>query len=98
MATKVKDISVRVGEYQSGTETKGRFRTIGSLMRSDDGNEFILLDVLSLDSKLVTLYSRSSKKFEDKILCSLFEPRGADDKKKSSDGPPAAAADDDTPF
>jgi len=45
MPTKIRDIAVKTGEYtdQNG-QTKGRYQNVGSLMKSDDGGEFIILN------------------------------------------------------
>lgn len=44
-AQKIRDIAVKTGEYtdRSG-QTKGRWQNVGSLMKGDDGNEFIILN------------------------------------------------------
>jgi len=44
MATKIRDIAVKTGEYQDNQgQTKGRWQNVGSLMKNDDGGEFIIL-------------------------------------------------------
>ena len=47
MATKIRDVTVKTGEYQDRNtgETKGRWQNVGSLMRNDDDQSyFIVLD------------------------------------------------------
>lgn len=45
MATrKIKDLAVVVGQYQSGNDTKNRYLNVGSVMETDSGGKFILLD------------------------------------------------------
>lgn len=41
---KVKDVAVVTGTYEKNGETKKRYKNVGSVMRGDDGNSFILLD------------------------------------------------------
>ena len=42
---KIRDIAVKTGEYQDAQgQTKGRWQNVGSLMRNDDGGEFIILN------------------------------------------------------
>lgn len=44
MAKKIRDIAVKTGEYQDQSgQTKGRWQNVGSLMKNDDGGEFIIL-------------------------------------------------------
>lgn len=44
-AQKIRDVAVKVGEYQDrqSGQMKGRWQNVGALMRGDDGNEFIIL-------------------------------------------------------
>jgi hypothetical protein len=44
MATKIKDLVVKTGEYQSQGQTKSRWQNVGSLMQNDDGGQFIILN------------------------------------------------------
>ena len=42
---KIRDLAVKVGEYTDAQgKTKGRYQNIGSLMKTDDGGEFLILD------------------------------------------------------
>lgn len=94
---KVKDISVKVGTYAGANgEEKGRYRNIGAIMRQDDGREFMMLDVMALDSKLVNLNARATKRVEDKIMCSLFDPRPPGGRPATSGEEPPEG--DDIPF
>jgi hypothetical protein len=43
MATKLKDLAVKTGEYTKNGETKGRYESVGAIMESDDGGLFVLL-------------------------------------------------------
>jgi len=45
MATKIREIAVKTGEYQDrqSGQMKGRWQNVGSLMKNDDGGEFIIL-------------------------------------------------------
>lgn len=44
-AQKIRDVAVKVGEYQDrqSGKMKGRWQNVGALMKGDDGNEFIIL-------------------------------------------------------
>jgi hypothetical protein len=64
MAEKTHDISVVVGTYERDGETKKRRKTIGSVMRSDNGS-FLLLD------RTFNLAAIPSDR--DTVLCSLFK-------------------------
>lgn len=44
MSKKIKDLAVKLGAYQKDGETKHRFQNVGVVLKSDDGNTFILLD------------------------------------------------------
>lgn len=45
MATKMRDLVVKTGSYTDNQgKEKGRWQNVGSLMRSDDGGEFIILN------------------------------------------------------
>lgn len=89
MATKLKDIAVKVGEYQNANgETKARYMNIGAIMKSDDGNEFLLLDVLALNPMLASMHMSATKRRESSVLASLFDVRERKEK-------PAATPDDD---
>lgn len=75
-ATKLKDIAVKVGEYTNASgDTKGRYINVGAIMKSDDGNEFALLDVLALNPMLASMHMSATKRRESSVLASLFTPR-----------------------
>jgi len=45
MAKKIRDIAVKTGEYTDGQgQVKGRWLNVGSLMKGDDGGEFVILN------------------------------------------------------
>lgn len=71
MANKTHDIAIRVGEYTKPDGTTGhRTRTIGRLMRADDGRPFILINAEALSTQLFAL---ARKKGDDSIILSCFE-------------------------
>lgn len=70
MATKTHDICIKVGEYEKDGQKKSRNRTIGRLMKSDDGHPFILLNAEVLSTPLFAL---SRKKGDDSVILSCFE-------------------------
>jgi hypothetical protein len=98
MATKIQDILVTVGTYEKDGQQKFRSRNIGSIWKNDDGHCYAQFDVLALDSKLVALNSRATKKVEDKIFASLFDVKPADPGSKSAAAPAHADDEEDIPY
>lgn len=75
MPSKVKDLAVKTGTYQNRAgETKNRYKNIGSIMQSDDGSQFILLD------RTFNPAGVNNPDNRDTLLISIFDPReeGAD--------------------
>lgn len=69
-AQKIKDLAVKVGSYTDGQgQEKGRYQNVGSLMRSDDGNEFIVLNRWFNPAGVPNPENR------DSVLISCFEPK-----------------------
>ena len=69
-AQKIKDLAVKVGSYTDGQgQEKGRYQNVGSLMRSDDGNEFIVLHRWFNPAGVPNPENR------DSVLISCFEPK-----------------------
>lgn len=69
-AQKIKDLAVKVGSYTDGQgQEKGRYQNVGSLMRSDDGNEFIVLNRWFNPAGVPNPENR------DSLLISCFEPK-----------------------
>lgn len=66
---KIKDLCVVVGEYEKDGQTKKRWQTIGALMETKDGGQFILLD------PLVNLAAVQREDGRDRVMVSLFEPK-----------------------
>lgn len=87
MATKTHDIAIKVGEYEKDGQKKSRSRTIGRLMRSDDGRPFILLNAECLSTQLFAL---SRKKGDDSVILSCFdaEPKSAAPESHEADDEP----------
>ncbi len=67
---KLKDLCVVVGEYEKDGQTKKRWQTIGALMETKDGGQFVLLD------PLVNLAAIQREAGRDRIIVSLFDPKG----------------------
>ena len=67
---KLKDLCVVVGEYEKDGQTKKRWQTIGALMESRDGGQFVLLD------PLVNLAAVPRDAGKDRVMVSLFDPKG----------------------
>ena len=79
------DLVVKVGEYESGGETKGRFENVGVVMEGDKG-PYILLRR--------TFNPAGVKGQEDResIMVGMYEPKAKEAKAKNPD------ADDDVPY
>ncbi len=71
-AKKVKDLAVKTGSYTVNGETKGRYKNVGSMMKSDDGSYFLLLD------KTFNPAGVPGDPDRDNILISVFDLREAD--------------------
>lgn len=102
-AKKVKDLAVKTGSYTVNGETKGRYKNVGSMMKSDDGSYFLLLD------KTFNPAGVPGDPDRDNILISVFDLREADGQQAqrapaqqrqapASSAPAGGAADDDIPF
>ena len=85
MAKKLYDLSVRVGEYQSNGETKGKYQTVGTMFEGDDGKYFLTL------ARWFNPGGVPFKDGSDSIFVSCFEPR-------AKGAPVGKKNDDDTPF
>ncbi len=67
---RTKELKVKHVTYQNKEgETKNSYRTVGSLMESEDGNKFIMIDP--------TFNFAAVKRDEgrDMVLVSMFEPK-----------------------
>lgn len=108
-AKKVKDLAVKTGSYTVNGETKGRYKNVGSMMKSDDGSYFLLLD------KTFNPAGVPGDPDRDNILISVFDLRddaaagggsggargGAPQRQRpeqAAAGPANTAQDDDIPF
>lgn len=99
-AKKIRDLAVKTGSYtdRDGT-TKGRYKNVGSLMESDDGSKFILLDTTFNPAGVPNPDNR------DNVLISIFELKDSDGGQRQQSAPaqrqaPAQAPvnEDDIPF
>lgn len=73
MSAKIKyNITVKVGTYEKAGETKGRYKTVGSVMEKDDGSRFLLID------PLFNFAGVKREENRDMIICSLMEPKEKD--------------------
>lgn len=71
--TKIKDIVVKVREYQDNQgNKKAQWANVGTLMRGDDGNEFILLDRHFNPAGIANPENRGN------VLLSMFDPKPRD--------------------
>lgn len=98
-AKKVKDLAVKTGSYTVNGETKNRYKNVGSLMKTDDGNFFILLDTTFNPAGVPNPDAR------DNVLISVFDLREADGQRPQQaaapaqrQAPAADVRDDDVPF
>ncbi len=87
---KIKDLATVVGTYEKNGETRKRYLTVGALMSSSDGGQFILLD------PLVNFGAIPRKEGSDRVLISMFEPKDkavlGDEQYKAQTGHNAAKA------
>lgn len=103
-AKKIRDLAVKTGSYTDRDgNTKGRYKNVGSLMESDDGSKFILLDTTFNPAGVPNPDNR------DNVLISIFELReegggqrqqSAPVQRQAPQQPPSVANfdDDDIPF
>lgn len=67
---KIKDLAVKTGSYVDNTgATKNRYKNVGSLMKSDDGSVFILMDTTFNPAGVPNPDNR------DNVLISVFDLR-----------------------
>lgn len=70
MPQKIRDLAVKTGEYQDGQgQKKGRWQNVGSLMRGDDGGEFVILHRWFNPAGVPNPENR------DSVLVSCFRPQ-----------------------
>lgn len=99
-AKKIRDLAVKTGSYTVNGETKGRYKNVGSLMQSEDGSRFILLDTTFNPAGVPNPDNR------DNVLISIFElkddqrQQSAPAQRQAPQQQPSGAnsADDDIPF
>ena len=100
-AKRVKDLAVKTGSYTVNGETKSRYLNVGSMMKSDDGSFFLLLN------KTFNPAGVPGDPDRDNIIVSVFDLRDSDQPNQApatrAAPPPArqaapAAGDDDIPF
>lgn len=97
-AKKIRDLAVKTGSYTDRDgNTKGRYKNVGSLMESDDGSKFILLDTTFNPAGVPNPDNR------DNVLISIFELKDNDGGQRQQSAPvrqtPAPVIDDETvPF
>ena len=73
-AKKIRDLAVKTGSYTDRDgNTKGRYKNVGSLMESDDGSKFILLDTTFNPAGVPNPDNR------DNVLISIFEMKDQDE-------------------
>ena len=106
MATKAYDLAVKTGEYTDRNgQTKGRWLNVGSVMKTDDGGQFIMLNKTFNPAGVPDLQNRGG----DSVLLSMFEPKQYDGggqqqaapqqkQPEQNTPPPADDFDDDIPF
>lgn len=80
MATKVKDLAVKVSEYVDNTtgQTKGRFENIGAVLRGDDGGEFLMLN------RTFNPAGVPNPRGQDSVLIGMFDPKPRDGQQRQA--------------
>jgi hypothetical protein len=106
----IADLAVKVGEYEKNGQTKSRNKRIGSLMETDDGRRFILLDATVVTMELNYIANRDRR---SEMIVSVFDlsndtesapPKSTSAPQRQSPGGSAAASsrandlDDEIPF
>jgi len=92
-AKKIRDLAVKTGEYTTPQgETKGRYQNVGSLMKTDDGGEFVILNRWFNPAGVPNPDSR------DSVLVSCFKPREQNAPQPAPQAAPSADFDDAIPF
>lgn len=96
MATKLYDLAIKVGEYDKGGETKGRYKNIGTVMQGEKG-PYMLLDATMISPNLFMLVNKERR---DSVIVSMFDGNkdGASSKPQSAEGSKSAEFNDDIPF
>lgn len=92
--TKLYDLAVKVGEYQSGGQTKGRYQNVGAVMQTDDGGKFILLYRFFNPAGVPNPDNRAN------VALSMFEPRDNSQQQQAAPARQSSPAPDseDIPF
>lgn len=86
-AKKIRDLAVKTGSYTDRDgNTKGRYKNVGSLMESDDGSKFILLDTTFNPAGVPNPDNR------DNVLISIFELKDQDGGQRQQSSAPARQA------
>lgn len=93
-AKKVKDLAVKTGSYTKDGQEKGRYENVGALMKTDDGNYFVLLKRTFNPAGVPVEDGR------DQIIVSVFDLKdaAAPSQHQSSPPPQSSVSDDDVPF
>ena len=73
------NMAVKVGEYEKGSETKGRYENVGVVMEGDNG-PYVLLKRSFNPAGVPNTDER------DKIIISLFEPKQKEQPKEEDSG------------
>lgn len=68
MSTKLYDLVVKTGEYQTNGETKGRYENIGSMMQGENGPFLIM-------KRTFNPAGVANPENKDSIIVSCFEPQ-----------------------
>lgn len=87
-ARKVKDLAVKTGSYTDASgKTKGRYENVGSMMKGDDGNFFILL------KRTFNPAGVHVEEGRDQLIISVFDLQDDEPaQQQSQQSPPARSA------
>ncbi len=69
-STKIADLTIKVGEYQSGGVTKGEYQNIGQVLRTDKGDDLLLIESWALSSSLLRLVNPDNRR---RVIINRFE-------------------------
>lgn len=87
---KIKDLSVKVGEYQANVQTKGKYENVGSMFKSDDGSVYL---------RLKRTFNPAGVAGDDTIIIGVYDLKQDGQQQPQQAAPQQSSVnDDDIPF
>jgi hypothetical protein len=72
---KIADLAIKIGEYEQAGEKRSRNKKIGSLMQTEDGRQFVMLDATVLTMEINYLANPGRR---TDLIVSVFDVDGDD--------------------